>query len=204
MFTYTNNGFNQDSNTNYWEMNPFFTSFKVTETCQVRIDLDFIYRLLSFSNKYGGTPANNNHNTMDYNIYGIQHPYIALRNEEEAEYVSVRYIDSINMETINSREVHTLTPGTYTFSLTIRNAFAAIIMHAMQLKTVKLRLVTPDTSKIKVLINNWNMLDAFNNDAKAVRNFDEQSNRDQMRGKLVKQASDLGGTTNYKFNKVKL
>ena len=204
VFTYTNNGFNQDSNTNYWEMNPFFTSFKVTETCQVRIDLDFIYRLLSFSNKYGGTPANNNHNTMDYNIYGIQHPYIALRNEEEAEYVSVRYIDSINMETINSREVHTLTPGTYTFSLTIRNAFAAIIMHAMQLKTVKLRLVTPDTSKIKVLINNWNMLDAFNNDAKAVRNFDEQSNRDQMRGKLVKQASDLGGTTNYKFNKVKL
>ena len=54
--------------------------------------------------------------------------------------------------------------------------------------------------------NNWNMLRLFDSEKRPDNdiNASQQVNQDFYNRSVVKQVSDFGGTTNYKFNKVKL
>ena len=77
--------------------------------------------------------------------------------------------------------------------------------HRLSLKNLDLKLVTNDLSKVKIYQSNFNILDFFDaNKHKHVANADNTSTQAGGKFKVLKQSSDLGGTTNYKFNKIKL
>ena len=73
----------------------------------------------------------------------------------------------------------------------------------MTVKNLDLKLVTPDLSKIEIIENNFDVLKLFQS-----KNFKRNTKNYQTPNAgahaVLKQSSDLGGTTNYKFNKIKL
>ena len=77
----------------------------------------------------------------------------------------------------------------------------------MSFKSMDLKLVTADLTKVKVYESNFDVLSLFDKARFEQRrdtgkNLTATSNGGQ--NLVLKQSSDLGGTTNYKFNKIKL
>ena len=73
----------------------------------------------------------------------------------------------------------------------------------MDFKNLNLRIVTPKLSDITIEYNNFDFLklfDSVDNYTSNNSNFSDSSGINRV----LKQSSDLGGTTNYKFNKIKL
>ena len=97
-------------------------------------------------------------------------------------------------------------PGPYYIRFQLCGAHgAADGYHRMTIKNIDLKLVTADLSKVKIYFSNFNILDYF--DPKKHEHVAAADNTATLAGgkhKVLKQSSDLGGTTNYKFNNIKL
>ena len=110
------------------------------------------------------------------------------------------------MKTIAHRKVHTLPPGVYNIEFQLRGKNGMHDgYHRLTFKELDMKLVTADISKVKIYYSNFNILDYF--DAKKHVHVAAVDNTATLAGgkyKVLKQSSDLGGTTNYKFNKIKL
>ena len=77
----------------------------------------------------------------------------------------------------------------------------------MSFKSMDLKLVTPDLSKVTVYESNFDVLTLFDKERFKLRRDTGKFNTATAAGGhslVLKQSSDLGGTTNYKFNKIKL
>lgn len=183
-------------------------NFQVLEETQVRLDLDMIYKNVA-ANIYNLGSLNYATNRA-YNHYGSSHPCIMLlklydpndtnKNNRVEE---VFYLDKLE-ETINYNKIVNVTPGTYQFVFHLRGYYYQAANYIISFKDLEFRIVTPNLSKIEILYNNWDMH----------RLLDQPDHYEKQPGfpttqnfgvhRVLKQSSDLGGTTNYKFNKIKL
>ena len=199
-------GLSLTGNSSYGDIRPIICRFTVTETIQARFDIDLIYRLLIFGNKYEDPPTNNQYSNVSYNTPFVNLAFIAIENHTTATFLDVTYLTEIETTTIEKRDIKTLTPGTYSVYIRPRNKHADNSHFLWQMQSMNFRLVTADSSKVVVHNNNWNMLRLFDSEKKPDNDLNpsQQVNQDFHNKSVVKQSSDLGGTTNYKFNKIKL
>jgi len=199
-------GLSLTGNGSYGDIRPITCRFDVTETMQARFDIDLIYRLLIFGNKYEDPPTNGFYANTSYNTPFVNLAYIAIENHTTATYLDVTYLTEIETTTIEKRDIKTLSPGTYSVYIRPRNRHVANSHFLWQIQSMNFRLVTADPSKVVVHANNWNMLRLFDSENKPDNDItpSQQVNPDFHGKSVVKQSSDLSGTTNYKFNKIKL
>jgi putative IMPACT (imprinted ancient) family translation regulator len=74
----------------------------------------------------------------------------------------------------------------------------------MRVKNINLKLVTSDLGKVNVILSNWDALKLFDNVEHNINENSTPYTQNAGINRVLKQSSDLGGTTNYKFNKIKL
>ena len=173
--------------------------FEVSETADVRFDFDLLYKT-TVTRLYGqGTAATNAYAS------GLSPDHILLKDSNN-KVIDVIHLTSLEYETIAHRKVHTLPPGVYNIEFQLRGKNGMFGgYHRLTFKDLDMKLVTADMSKVKIYYSNFNILDYF--DAKKHEHVAAADNTATLAGgkyKVLKQSSDLGGTTNYKFNKIKL
>jgi hypothetical protein len=178
--------------------------FHVKEACDVRVDIDFTYIIDAFNVLYGNSDTVSYYANKEYNQFGRSHPYISVINNDTQDYVDVTYLDKTVLTTLQKRDVHTLEPGTYSVNLHGRSSYNHVVHHMMRVKNIDLKLVTSNLGKVNIIQSNWDALKLFDN---VEHNMNENSTpytQNAGINRVLKQSSDLGGTTNYKFNKIKL
>jgi hypothetical protein len=74
----------------------------------------------------------------------------------------------------------------------------------MRIKDMGVHVVTSDLTKVEILENNFDCLKLFDNVEQYMGTKSRPTTRDAGVNRVLKQSSDLGGTKNYRFNKVKL
>ena len=113
-----------------------------------------------------------------------------------------------DFETIAHRKIHSLPAGVYRVETRLQFGYQQQpSFHAMSIKSIDLKLVTANLSKVVVYSSNFDILDLFDK-SKRIHTRGVGGNMESTqsggKNKVLKQSSDLGGTTNYKFNKIKL
>jgi hypothetical protein len=173
--------------------------FEVFEKTDVRLDLDLIYKT-TITRLYGAGSGG-----TTYWSSGTTPDSILLK-DEYAKVIDIIHLTSLDYETISHRKIHNLPAGTYMIEFQLGGKYSMNEgYHRLSLKNLDLKLVTNDLSKVKIYQSNFNILDFFDvNRHKHVANADNTSTQAGGKFKVLKQSSDLGGTTNYKFNKIKL
>ena len=181
---------------------PIYCNFNVNENnTQVRIDFDMIYKT-SLQRIYGAS-AYSNYSGNDHNFGGESQWMIIFENAKTRKILDVQYLNKSTLETISKRDIYTLDKGKYSFYLYNRTGYYIPLSYAMDFKNLNLRIVTPKLSDITIEYNNFDFLklfDSVDNYTSNNSNFSDSSGINRV----LKQSSDLGGTTNYKFNKIKL
>jgi hypothetical protein len=174
--------------------------FEVFETTDVRFDFDLLYKA-TVQKLYGKGSAG------QIQLYStpISPDHIVL-SDADGKVIDALHCTNFNYETISHRKIHSLKPGPYYIRFQMAGAHGmADGYHRMTIKNIDLKLVTADLSKVKIYFSNFNILDYF--DEKKHKHVAAADNTATLAGgkyKVLKQSSDLGGTTNYKFNNIKL
>ena len=152
--------------------------------------------------KYGIGPGETN---SSYSLKQAQQVVLLNGNREVLDNIDFTADD---FETIEHRKTHSLPAGVYRIETRFHHQYNQDSMfHMMSFKSMDLKLVTADLTKVKVYESNFDVLSLFDKARFEQRrdtgkNLTATSNGGQ--NLVLKQSSDLGGTTNYKFNKIKL
>jgi len=184
-----------------YTLTSLYCDFEVLEDTEVRFDFDCVYKL-TFSGKYA---AGQSDASLDKTMKPAQQVILLNGNREVLDTID---FTAGEFETIQHRKVHSLPAGIYRIEARLQcqnNEVSA--HHQMSFKSMDLKLVTPDLSKVVVFENNFDVLTLFDkNRFKQRRDSGEFLTATSAAGKslVLKQTTDLGGTTNYKFNKIKL
>jgi hypothetical protein len=140
-------------------------------------------------------------------MYGAGHSYIALMNNDTSDYIEITYIDKMGENVIRNRTIHNLLPGCYSVNLHCNSYMYQMMLQLMKVKSMDLKLVTAKLSDITVLNSQWDCLTLLRGQ-KSVEHYQNDKSGLQTSNvainKVLKQSSDLGGTKNYRFNKIKL
>ena len=182
---------------------PLYCDFFVNnDNTQIRIDFDLIYKTL-LMRVYGYNPYSNYYG-RDYNFPGNTVYNLILENCDTRDILDLTPLDKTKFATINKRDVFTLNKGKYMFYLHMREGYYLSIHHVMDFKNLDFRIVTPNLSDVTVQFSNWDLLKLFD----SVDHYTDTKTRPNTQAsgqnRVLKQSSDLGGTRNYKFNKIKL
>lgn len=178
-----------------------YCDFEVLEATDVRLDFDFIYKL-TFAGKYA---VGTGETSASYSMRNAMQLVLLNGNREVLDTVDFTADD---FETIAHRKIHSLPAGVYRVETRLQFGYQQQpSFHFMSIKSIDLKLVTANLSKVVVYSSNFDILDLFD---KAKRTHTRgvggnlESTQAGGKNKVLKQSSDLGGTTNYKFNKIKL
>jgi len=184
-----------------YNLTSLYCDFEVLEDTEVRFDFDCVYKL-TFSGKYGTGQSDS---SVDKTMKPAQQVILLNGNREVLDTID---FTAGEFETIQHRKVHSLPAGIYRIEARLQCQNQEISAHhQMSFKSMDLKLVTPDLSKVVVFENNFDVLTLFDkNRFKQRRDSGEFLTATSAAGKslVLKQTTDLGGTTNYKFNKIKL
>ena len=108
------------------------------------------------------------------------------------------------LDTISMRDIYTLDKGQYSFYIQNRVGYYSPLTYAFDFKDLEFRIVTPDLTNVTIEYNNFDFLKLFDSQTHYSSNDNLAFSESSGRKRVLKQSSDLGGTTNYKFNKIKL
>jgi hypothetical protein len=186
----------------------FYCTFLVKEDCTCRIDIDLTYSLDSFVNLYGSTDVVS-YTGRDYNYFGSNISFISLTDltgdsDTAANFLEINLLDKMGTQTIATRNIHNLKAGTYQIGFHINDGYNNNHFHKMRIKDMGVHVVTSDLTKVEILENNFDCLKLFDNVEQYMGTKSRPTTRDAGVNRVLKQSSDLGGTKNYRFNKVKL
>ena len=184
-----------------YDLCSLYCDFEVHEDTDVRFDFDCVYKL-TFTQKYsvgaGGTSS-------QYSTRPGQQVVLLNGSREVLDTIDFTATD---FETITHRKIHSLPAGVYRIETRFQNQYNQCAMyHVMSFKSIDLKLVTADLSKVTVYESNFDILTLFDKARfKQRRNTGAFLAATEAGGQslVLKQSSDLGGTRNYKFNKIKL
>ena len=172
-------------------------TFDVKEQIDIRIDTDLTYKI-PLVNKYGmGQNVSPEQGRFGQNI-----PLLMLKDDQFRIY-DVDYLHSTTFEDVSKQKTFTLPPGRYYYQLRINKMYYMLPNVIMTLKNLYMRLVTADLSKVTIISNNFDVLELFKS-KNVKRDTTGYQTPSAGSNAVLKQSSDLGGTTNYKFNKIKL
>lgn len=172
--------------------------FEVFEDADVRLDFDLIYKL-TFARIYSKTSG---HTSL---ANAGQRPYQIILVNNNREVLDTIDLTSRTFETVEHRKVHKLPKGVYQVESRFQMPYYHQTYHTATFKKIDMKLVTSNINNIKIYKYNFDIFDQFNNfdhTRDTSNNLFATSNGGK--NKVVKQSSDLGGTTNYRFNKIKL
>ena len=181
-----------------YDMPKLICQFEVFEDADVRFDLDLIYKL-TFAKVYSKGASSTNVTYAGVRPYQI----ILLNNNREV-------LDNIDLtattfETIEHRKIHKLSKGVYQIESRFQDNYNKQNYKAATFKKIDLKLVTSNVNNIKIYKFNFDVFDQLNNfDHTRDTSNNLYATDNGGKNKVVKQSSDLGGTTNYRFNKIKL
>lgn len=200
---FNNSTYNYSTYSSYGKSVLFICSFQVTQTCDIKLDLNFQYKVPIYK-KYnnGGTGAA----SPQYNMHGANINTIYLMDTSNQKILDVDYIYETSTTQFNKSTLHNLSPGFYEY------AFEIPRMHSSErtglsisLKDVVFNIVTNNLNNIEIISNNWDVLNMFNKEKRNTNYLGSRSLPTTVNAgqhKVLKQSSDL--TSTIKFNKIKL
>lgn len=182
---------------------PVYCNFTVNkDNTQIRIDFDMIYKT-SLQRIYGHA-AYSSYDNNDHNWGGENLICIILENTVTREILHIHNLDRSMLDTISMRDIYTLDKGQYSFYIQNRVGYYSPLTYAFDFKDLEFRMVTPDLTDVTIEYNNFDFLKLFDSQTHYSSNDNLAFSESSGRKRVLKQSSDLGGTTNYKFNKIKL
>ena len=154
--------------------------------------------------KYGNSDLVTYSNNKEYNQPGQNLPYITVINNTTTDVLYAKYLEEMTLTEFSDTNIYSLSPGTYSVNLHMNTFSTNIISHLMRFKNPQLKLVTNNLSDIVVHNSSWDCLKQFDSLEHYSNNNSSPTTSDAGKNRVLRQSSDLGGTTNYKFNKIKL
>ncbi len=182
----------------------FNCTFLVKNQCDVRVDLGLTYIIDGMHIKYGNSDLVSYSNNKEYNQPGQNLPYITVINNTTTDVLYAKYLEEMTLTEFSDTNIYSLSPGTYSVNLHMNTFTSNITSHLMRFKNPQLKLVTNNLSDIVVHNSSWDCLKQFDSLEHYSNNNSSPTTSDAGKNRVLRQSSDLGGTTNYKFNKIKL
>ncbi len=200
---FNNSVYNYSSYVSYSRSLLFICSFRVTQTCDIKLDLNFQYKVPIYK-KYNssGTGAT----STQYNMHGGNTNMVYLMDASNNKILDINYIYETSATQFNKSTVHNLSPGFYEYAFEIPKTHSTERTGlSISLKDVVFNIVTNNLNNVEIISNNWDVFNMFNKEKRNTNYTGTQSlpttiNAGQY--KVLKQSSDL--TSTIKFNKIKL
>jgi hypothetical protein len=172
---------------------------------EIRLDIDMKYIIpRSTTLGYGPTYANG----RLYNSFGNMFPAIVVEDViNQRSLLTVNLYETI-LTDLNMREIFNLPKGSYRVNLVFKNAYRmGFCSTIMSMKDLNFNIVTTDLNNVHVRHSNWDNMELLKVERQSESNYRSKNVlRSESTGKnaVVKQSSDLSGTKNVKFNKIKI